>query len=416
MSAAASTLGASTAAGVFANRNFRLYLSSVLLNNLAIQIQSVAVAWQVYALSGSPLALGYVGLAQFVPILALCLPAGNLADRCDRRLILALSFALQGLAAGGFLVFSLATPRHLWPLYLLLALFGSARAFGGPAAQSLLPQLVERAQFPQAVAWNSSSNRIGVIVGPALGGAIYLLGPAIAYGVCLALFAAIAGAIVKVRTAARPEGAAEGGMLQRLTAGIRYVRGQPIVLGAISLDLFAVLLGGATALLPVYARDILHVGPSGLGLLRSAPAVGAAIVGLWLGRRPLNQRAGAIMFAGVACFGLATIIFGLSTNFGLSLCALAALGACDMLSVYVRATLIQLATPDPMRGRVSAVNRVFVGASNELGGFESGVTAALFGTVPAVVLGGVGTLAVVAGWWRLFPALRQVDRLTDVIA
>ena len=417
MSAAASApVSASTAAGVFANRNFRLYLSSVLLNNLAIQIQSVAVAWQVYALSGSPLALGYVGLAQFVPILALCLPAGNLADRCERRLILAISFILQALAAGGFLVFSLATPKHLWPFYLLLALFGSARAFGGPAAQSLLPLLVERQQFPEAVAWNSSSNRIGVIVGPALGGAIYLLGPAMAYGSCLGLFVAITGAILKLRVPARPALAPEGSMLQRLTAGVSYVRAQPIVLGAISLDLFAVLLGGATALLPVYARDILHVGPSGLGLLRSAPAVGAAVVALLLGQRPLNRRAGAVMFGGVASFGLATIVFGLSSSFGLSLTALAILGASDMLSVYVRATLIQLATPDPMRGRVSAVNRVFVGASNELGGFESGITAAAFGTVPAVVLGGVGTLVVVGAWWWLFPVLGQVDRLTDVMA
>jgi MFS family permease len=294
-------------------------------------------------------------------------------------------------------------------------LFGAARAFAGPASQSFVPLLVPHDQFPQAVAWNSSASQVAVIAGPAVGGAIYILGPAVDYGVCLILFVTVAIVMMGIQSrSARYEAEADTTVFTRITAGIAYVWRKPLILGAFSLDLFAVLLGGATALLPIYARDILHVGPLGLGVLRSAPALGAAILGLALGQLALQRRAGLAMFACVAIFGVATIVFGLSTNFALSLAALF-VGGSDMVSVYVRATLTQLATPDAMRGRVSAVNRLFVGASNELGEFESGVTATWFGTVPAVVLGGVGTLVIVAVWYRMFPSLREVDRLSEVV-
>ena len=401
--------------GVLAYRDFRLYLSALFLGTLAIQVQSVAVSWQIYDLTHDPLALGYVGLFQFLPMVACTLPAGHAADRLDRRLILVVCYFLEALAAGIFLVLALTGHQGVRPFYAVLVMFGTARAFAGPAASSFVPLLVPLEQFPKAVAWNSSTFQTGVIIGPALGGAIYLLGPAVAYGVCMVLLLAVAAVIAAVKQRSRihpPEADMTG--LERLTAGISYVRSKPIILGAISLDLFAVLLGGATALLPVYARDILHAGPTGLGVLRSAPAVGAAVLGFVLGQRPLRRDAGAIMFACVALFGVATIVFGLSQSFILSIAALIVLGASDMVSVYVRATLIQLATPDAMRGRVSAVNRLFIGASNELGGFESGVTAAWFGTVPSVVIGGVGTLVVVALWYRMFPSLREVDRLSEV--
>jgi predicted MFS family arabinose efflux permease len=303
----------------------------------------------------------------------------------------------------------------IWPFYVVLMLFGAARAFAGPASQSFVPSLVPEDQFPQAVAWNSSASQVAVIAGPAVGGAMYILGPAVDYGVCLILFVTIAFVMMSIRSRSeRYEAEADTTVLERVTAGIAYVWRKPLILGAFSLDLFAVLLGGATALLPIYARDILYVGSLGLGVLRSAPALGAAILGVALGQRALQRRAGLAMFACVAIFGVATIVFGLSRNFGLSLAALFVLGGADMVSVYVRATLTQLATPDAMRGRVSAVNRLFVGASNELGEFESGLTATWFGTVPAVVIGGVGTLVIVAVCYRLFPSLREVDRLSEV--
>ncbi|MGB0059138.1 MFS transporter [Candidatus Binatus sp.] len=401
--------------GVLSHRDFRRFLSAGFLAILAIQIQSVAVSWQVYGIARTPLALGYVGLFQFIPMMACTIPAGHLADRVDRRLILVGSYLLSAIAAGGFLMLALTRTAVIWPFYAVLTLFGAARAFAGPASQSFVPLLVPPEQFPEAVAWNSSTSQVAVIAGPALGGAIYILGPAVDYGVCLALFVTIAFVIFGIRSrGARYEAEADTTAFERITAGIAYVWRKPLILGAFSLDLFAVLLGGATALLPVYARDILHVGPLGLGVLRSAPALGATMLGLALGQRALQRRAGLAMFACVAIFGIATIVFGLSRNFALSLAALFVLGGSDMVSVYVRATLTQLATPDAMRGRVSAVNRLFVGASNELGEFESGVTATWFGTVPAVVIGGVGTLVIVAVWYRMFPSLREVDRLSEV--
>jgi MFS family permease len=397
------------------HRDFRRYLGAAFLAILATQIQSVAVGWQVYSIARTPLALGYVGLFQFLPMMACTIPAGHMADRFDRRLILVISNFCSAIAAGCFLTLALTRTTVIWPFYAVLVIFGASRAFAGPASQSLVPLLVPQDQFPQAVAWASSTSQVAVIAGPAIGGAIYILGPAVDYGVCLILFATVAIVMMGIRSRGmRYEAEADTTAFERITAGIAYVWRKPLILGAFSLDLFAVLLGGATALLPVYARDILHVGPLGLGVLRSAPALGAAMLGLALGQQALQRRAGLAMFACVAIFGVATIVFGLSENFALSIGALFVMGASDMVSVYVRTTLTQLATPDAMRGRVSAVNRLFVGASNELGEFESGVTATWFGTVPAVVIGGVGTLVIVAVWYRLFPSLREVDRLSEV--
>ncbi|AWN15082.1 MFS transporter [Salinisphaera sp. LB1] len=394
---------------------FLKLLTSRLTAATAVQIQSVVVGWQLYAMTHSALTLGWVGLAQFLPMAALVLPAGDAADRLPRRLLLIASAAIMTLVSLIFLVLTLSGTRSPIGFFATLALFGVARSFSGPSLTSLLPQIVGEARLPKAIAINSSVFQIAVIGGPAIGGAIYLAGPSVAYAVCAALFGVAAASVALIR---RPLPAKADTTTQsafaRFTAGIVYVRSRPIILGAISLDLFAVLLGGATALLPVYAHSILHTGPAGLGGLRSAVAVGAFAMGLYLSRVSLNRRAGPTMFVAVAVFGLGTIVFGLSTDFALSFLALAVMGAADMISMFVRSSLIQLATPDAMRGRVNAVNMLFIGASNELGEFESGVTAGLLGTVPAVVLGGLGTLAVAGAWLWLFPALRRVDRLEDV--
>jgi MFS family permease len=396
------------------NRDFGLYFSGVFLAALANQIQSVAVAWQIYEIARTPLALGYVGLAQFLPIAALFFIAGDIADRHNRRRILAISYAVQAFASAALLLLTLLSSKSQWPFYAVLVLLGSARAFGQPAAQSFLPQLVSDSGFMKAIAWTSSARQTAVVFGPALGGFIYIWGPAAAYAICLFLLVATSFAIGALRTDSQTRQHDPAlGSFRRVTAGIRFIRSKPILLGAISLDLFAVLLGGATALLPIYARDILKVGPSGLGLLRSAPAIGAALTGMLLGRIPLRRSTGLAMFACIAIFGVATIVFGLSADFTQSVAALTVLGASDMVSVYVRSTLVQLATPDAMRGRVSAVNSLFIGASNQLGEFESGLTAAWFGTVPSVVIGGAGTIVVVVLWMVFFPGLRKLDRLSD---
>ena len=378
-------------------------------------VQSVAVGWQVYDLTRTPLSLGLVGLAEFVPMFLLTLPAGEMADRFDPRRLLALSLVIEALSSALLLVLAVRHPRALWPLYAVLVLFGCARGFSGPAGRALLPFLVTPARLPNAIAWSSSVSQVAVIAGPAVGGFAYALGPAFAYGGCLAAFliAALGMTVLRGRRPAPPV-APLAGRVARVKEGIQFVGSRPVVLGALSLDLFAVLLGGATALLPIYARDILRVGPSGLGMLRSAPAVGAALVALLLTRHPIQRNVGSMMFAAVIAFGLVTVVFGLSTDFRLSLAALALLGASDQVSVFIRAALVQFATPDRMRGRVSAVSTLFISSSNELGEFESGVTAQLLGTVPAVVLGGIGTLVVVAVWMRLFPPLRTVDRMSDV--
>ena len=305
---------------------------------------------------------------------------------------------------------SLASGAGAGWIFPVVALIGVGQAFLGPASQSLVPFLVSRADFPRAVAWNSSTFQIATIAGPAIGGLLYAFGPACVYAASAGCYVCSVLLVSRVRTRLRVAAAAKPGF-EGLLTGLRFVFSRPTILGAISMDLFAVLFGGATALLPIYARDILHVGPWGLGLLRSAPAVGAAVVALGLAQRPLARHAGARMFFCVALFGVMTIVFGLSRSFLLSLAALACLGAADMVSVVVRQTLVQVNTPDEKRGRVSAVNSIFIGASNQLGEFESGVTAAWLGAVPAAVLGGVGTLAVVFIWIWLFPSLRQADRL-----
>jgi MFS family permease len=409
------TLPPAISRSVLKYRDYRLFLAARLLMTVAIQIQSVAVGYQVYQMSHDTLALGFVGLAQFLPMLALILPAGDLADRYNRRVIMLVSCILEAAVAGGFLLLTVFDVRSLGMFYAVLALFGVVRTLSAPAGQSLVPLLVPPESLSRAIAWASSAFQTATIVGPALGGGLYVFGPEVAYAVCFVLSAlvtvlfAMIHAPLAVRRATKDRNA-----LERAKEGIAYVKDRPIILGAISLDLFAVLLGGATALIPVYAQDILNVGSVGAGLLRTAPAVGAAVTGLILGWKPLDKNTGPWMFACVALFGISTVVFGVSHNFSVSLIALVVLGASDMVSVFVRQTLIQMATPDHMRGRVSAVGMLFVGASNELGEFESGVTASWFGTIPSVVIGGVGTLAVVAIWMGLFPGLRRVDRLTDV--
>jgi MFS family permease len=399
---------------VFAHRDFRLYQMARLLMTLGVQMQSVAVGWHVYSLTQRPLDLGYVGLAQFLPSLVLSLVTGDTADRHDRRHILLGCYLTMVTGAGLLFGLTWVGVAQTWPLYGVLVLIGTARAFAGPAGQSLVAHLVPAEHLSAAVAWNSSVFQIGTIAGPALGGLLY--GAVHAQGVyatCAVLMAGAAAmlALMRVRTG-RMEQAAPS--WQRLLAGIGYVWRQKVVLGAISLDLFAVLLGGATALLPIYAQDILRTGPWGLGLLRSAPSMGAAFIALGLAIFPLRRNAGVTMLGCVALFGLATMVFGLSRNLALSMGALIVLGAADMVSVVVRQTLVQLATPPEMRGRVSAVNMVFIGASNELGEFESGLTAEWFGVVPAVVLGGVGTCVVVGLWAWLFPELRRIARPDEV--
>lgn len=397
------------ARAVWGIRDFRFLLISRILVTLAVQIQSVSVGWQVYAATNDPLDLGFVGLAQFLPVFLLAPLTGHVADRFPRRAVLMVCIGIEAFCAVSLLLLSFEQQSSVTPVFLVLGLFGAARAFAGPAQQSMLPLLVPREHFSTAVALSSGSFQSAVIAGPALGGLIYALGPYLAYGVCVALFCGTLFCIVAI---APPQQILTSGFdLENLLAGFRFVRAKQIILGAISLDLFAVLFGGVTALLPIYARDILHVGPWGLGLLRCAPAVGAVLVSLWLMYHPLRRNSGRTMFLCVGLFGLLTIIFALSENFWLSLAVLAILGAADSVSVIIRQTLIQLETPDSMRGRVSAVNMMCISASNELGEFESGLTAAWFGVMPAAVLGGVGTLLVVGLWaWR-FPALRRADRL-----
>jgi MFS family permease len=400
-------------AGVLSFRDFRFFLAMRLPSALAVQMQSVAVGWQVYDISHKPLSLGLVGLAQFLPVFGFAIIAGHVADRFDRRRILTACIGLQLLCALLLLAIMVSGTRDVRPIYAVLALFGTARAFSAPAIQSILPNLVPRALLGKAFAWNSSSFQTMTIAGPAMGGLIYALGAGTVYAVSAGLFSLSLVAALAIRS---PPTQSDGrGMdLNSLLAGIRFIRSKPAIAGAISLDLFAVLFGGATALLPIYARDILVIGPLGLGLLRSAPAVGAVVVGLILAHRSLGRHAGRTMFAAVGLFGAATIVFGLSRNFLVSLAALAVLGASDMVSVFVRQNLVQRSTPDAMRGRVNGVNFLFIGASNELGEMESGATAAWLGSVEAVVVGGIGTLVVMGLWLWMFPPLRRVDRLEDV--
>lgn len=395
------------------DRRFVLYLVYRLCLTLAMQIQSVAVAWQVYELTHSALHLGYVGLAIFLPTLLFALPGGKAADIFPRRHLM-LGAELLLLIASLSLFASTRLELGTELIYPTLILIGLARAFGNPATSAYLPQMIGKARLSQAVAMNSTVFQLATIAGPALAGLIFGWSGGqvgLVYALCAGLLLLAMAALLQLPLFQAPP--PEERRQLELLAGLRFIARQKLILGAISLDLFAVLFGGAVALLPVYARDILHVGPEGLGYLRAAPAVGAATMAVFLGFRPLHRHVGRKMFAAVAVFGIFTVIFGLSSHFGLSLACLVMLGASDMVSVVIRQTLIQTHTPDAMRGRVSAVNMVFIGASNELGEFESGVTASWWGTVPAVVVGGIGTCFVVALWSWLFPALRQADTFSD---
>lgn len=375
-------------------------------------MQIVAVGWQMYAITRDPLDLGLIGLSQFIPFILLILPAGQSADHYDRRRILMLCYAVEALCAVLLLSFTIVGLKSAWPVLGAMLLLGGARAFSMPSSQALLPNLVPREDFTRAVALNSSIFQIATVVGPALGGLLYLSGPQVVYSSVLALAVLAAILMIRVRRGALEATVTrEPPSLHGLLSGLRFVRSKPVVFGAISLDLFAVLFGGATALLPIYASDILHVGPSGLGLLRTAPGVGAGLCALMLAIWPVTRHVGPWMFGGVGMFGVATIVFGVSTSFVLSLSALVVLGAADMVSVYVRHLLVQLETPDHIRGRVSAVSAVFIGASNELGDFESGLTAKWWGTVRSVVIGGIATLMVTGLWTRFFPVLWRMDDL-----
>ena len=402
---------------LLANRRYALYLVSRVSLIVATQMLSVAVGWQVYEITNKALALGFSGLALFLPGFLLALPGGHVADRHDRRKILLVCHLGIATCAAILAVMALSGHRGLLPIYVVLGMLGTIRAFSGPAGQALMPNLVDRQDLERAVALGSSSWQLAMIAGPSLGGVLYAAtGRAGVVYVACSVMALLAFASVLAIGQPPVRGEVkrrEPATWSTLIAGVRYVWSNRPILGAISLDLFAVLLGGAVALLPIFARDMLHTGPWGLGMLRSAPAVGAATVAFLLASFPLRRRAGIIMLACVLLFGIATIVFGVSKNFAVSLIALVILGASDMISVVVRSTLIQTRTPDEMRGRVGAVNLVFIGASNELGEFESGVTAAWLGPELAVLVGGIGTCLVVVTWALLFPALRQVDRLDE---
>ena len=390
--------------------DFRRFLAARLFANVGAEMVTVAVGYQVYQLTHNPLDLGLIGLSQFLPFVVLILPAGQAADRLDRRRIVTACYAILALCDVALTWFSITGVSSPAPIFAVMALFGTTRAFNMPTGQALLPNLVPRADFGSAVAINSSALQVATIAGPAIGGVVFLAGAGVVYGSVAILMALASILTLSLAAGGRSEQSREPFTVRELFSGISFVRRRSVVLGSISLDLFAVLFGGATALLPVYASDILRVGPTGLGFLRAAPAIGGAVCAAALSARPLTRHVGRTMFGGVAVFGVATLVFGLSVSFPLSLAALAVMGAADMVSVYVRHLLVQLETPDAIRGRVSAVNSVFIGASNELGEFESGVTAAWFGTVPAVLVGGVATIIVAGLWTWLFPSLRRLDR------
>ena len=392
--------------------NFRYFMTARFLVGAGNEMQALAVGWQIYSLTRRPLDLGLVGLAQFLPGVLLFLLAGQAADRFRRRNILVACYSAFGCCSLALLALALAGIHTVWPIYAVILGNGVVRAFNGPAGQSFLPLLVPAGVFANAVAWSSSIFNLAIIFGPMLGGHIYALaGNPIPVFASAALANLVAAALVASvqETATAPRRAPTR---DTLLEGLRFIFKRKLLLGAISLDLFAVLLGGAVALLPVYADSILKIGPQGMGLLRSGPGIGALTTAILIAYWPLKRRAGAAMLACVAGFGAFTVVFGLSRNVALSMAALVLLGSCDMISVIVRHTMVQLGTPDEMRGRVSAVNMVFIGASNEVGQFESGITAQWFGAVPAVVLGGLGSIAIVLLWSVLFPQLRRVNHLT----
>jgi MFS family permease len=406
-----------SARALLKERDYLFFWGSRWCGAFAAQIESVALGWHMYALARrtmgvqeSAFLVGMIGLAAFVPVFLLTLPAGEAADRYDRRKVALACLAGEMVTA---LVLTVTAWRGLATPTLLLGvavLFGASRAFFAPANTALGPMLVPRELLPRSIAWNSLAWQTASIAGPAAAGVLVALSPAHAFVTALILYAVSALCVTMIRRNTKPE-TQPGSRWALMKEGLAYVWREKMVFGAISLDLFAVLLGGATALLPVFARDVLHVGPEGFGVLRAGPAIGATVIAFWLAAHPIRSRAGAYMFGGVAVFGLATCVFALSKTLWLSVAALAVLGGADMLSVYVRQTLIQLVTPDPMRGRVAAVSSVFIGASNELGEFESGVIARFLGPIGAALFGGIGALGVTALWAWLFPQLRKADRL-----
>lgn len=399
---------------VYREPGFACFLAARVLAMFAVQIMAVVVAWQVYEISGDPLSLAWVGLLQFVPMLLLLIPAGDLIDRYDRKRILGLSWAAEALCAAGLFALSWFD-GPLDGFYAVLLIYGCARAFTAPALASLLPQIVPRERLAAALAANSMIVRASTIAGPAIGGGLYALGGGeLTYGLCLAFF--VAGVLMLQPVQARYKedgGPSEATAWLRFSAGTRFIRSRPIILGTISLDLFAVLLGGVVALLPIYAKDVLQVGALGLGVLRSAMAIGEVAVGFYLSVRPFNRRVGRRMFLAVTVFGLANLVFALSEWFWLSFMALLVAGGADMVSMYIRSALVQFSTPDGMRGRVNAVNMLFIGSSNELGEFRAGSSAAWLGVVPAALIGSGCTLLVVAAWMYAFPSLRRVDRFEE---
>jgi len=398
----------------FTYPDFTIYQLARFFIVAALEMQSVAVGWQVYEITKRPLDLGLIGLAQFLPGMLLFLVSGHVADRFDRRKLVTLCYCGFALSSGLLWTITWQAGRSVHLIYAVVVLVGVVRAFNAPVSRALLPQLVSEEHFPNAVAWNASIFQGATILGPSIGGFLYAFsrGPAMVYATAMvtAIAAVFSTLRIKLQAQARPR---EPVTWTTVLAGFHYIWTHKLVLGAISLDMFAVLLGGAVALLPVYASEILKTGPWGLGLLRSAPGAGAIVMAIVMAHRPLRRRAGIAMLWSVASFGALTIVFGVSRSLAVSLVALLLLGATDMVSVIIRAILVQLATPDEMRGRVNAVDMIFIGVSNELGEFESGLTAHWFGTVPAVVLGGVGTLIVIAIWAWAFPELRNADQITN---
>lgn len=391
------------------HRDYAVFALARFCTTLSWQILGAAVGWQVWQLTRNPLSLAFVGLVQFLPFVLLVLPAGQIADRTDRRLVLIAAYSVEAVCSALLLWFTLSGVTAVWPVFVAMTLFGIGRAFWMPTGQATTPNLVPREAFPSAVAVNSGLFQIGVITGPAIGGVLLVWGPHAAYGTSFGLLTAAVALITTMKPVRATVPAGEfkfGDVLE----GLRFVFRRRTVLGAISLDLFAVLFGGATAMMPIYASDILHVSPVGYGVLRSAPGVGAALMAAVLAFAPLTRHVGRWMFSGVALFGLATIVFGVSKVYWVSLIALFLLGLGDMISVFVRQILVQLETPDAIRGRVSAVSSMFIGASNELGEFESGLAARALGLVPSVVAGGIATLLVVFAYMKFFPELRGMDR------
>jgi MFS family permease len=396
-------------------RDFGLFVVVVFAMNLASQMIAVAIGWQVYDVNHQAFDLGLIGLLEFAPVFILAIPAGQLSDRVSRRLVLAAALLLLGAVASALILVSASGAHRLWPFLVLAAATGVATALSFPASRSLPPMLVDRELVGSAMAIRSVANQTAAVAGPALGGLLFALRPEVAYATALGLFAIAIACTAALRVRPRPGAPApEPLSWPTMMAGIRFIGGAPMLLGAITLDLFAVLFGGAVALLPLFAQSVLHTGPAGLGVLRSAPALGAVIAGVILVRHPLPARAGRVLLCAVAGFGASMIVFGVSRVFVLSAAALALSGAFDMFSVNIRTTAVTFATPDWVRGRVGAIEAVFVGASNQLGAFESGVAAALLGAVPAVVCGGAATIVIAVLWTRLFPSLARLDRMQDL--